>query len=290
VEARNLDAAAHDVTISGVVANVSLRRSIHLAPGQAQTVAFTPQSDPGLDLKHPKVWWPVAMGAHPLYSLQLTATVDGSRSDQASATFGIRSVSSHLTPQGYRQFVVNGKPVLIRGAGWAPDMFLRADPKRQEAEFSYIVNLGLNTLRSEGKLEDQHFYELADRAGVMVLAGWECCDKWESAARTGGEPWSTADFRVAEAIHGERGSAAAQSPVGYRIPDWQRHAPPAPLAKLYTDTLRAEDWSLPIIAAAVPQATADTGPVRHENGRTLCVGSASLLVRGQIGRRVRIQF
>ena len=44
--------------------------------------------------------------------------------------------------QGYRQFVVNGKPVLIRGAGWAPDMFLRDDPKRMEAEFSYVLNLG----------------------------------------------------------------------------------------------------------------------------------------------------
>jgi exo-1,4-beta-D-glucosaminidase len=260
VEARNLDAVAHDVAISGVVANVLLRRQIHLAPGQAQTVSFTPQSDPGLDIKHPRVWWPVPMGEHPLYSLEMAATVDGSRSDQASATFGIRSVSSHLTPQGYRQFVVNGKPILIRGAGWAPDMFLRVDPKRTEAEFSYIVNLGLNTVRSEGKLEDQHFYELADRAGVMVLAGWECCDKWESAAKTGGEPWSAADFGVAEKSMASEARLLRNHPsvIGFLI--GSDHAPPAPLAKLYTDTLRTEGWSLPIIAAAVPQATADTGP------------------------------
>ena len=31
VQARNLDAAAHDATITGVVAGVSLRRTIHLA-------------------------------------------------------------------------------------------------------------------------------------------------------------------------------------------------------------------------------------------------------------------
>ena len=260
VEARNLDADAHDVTITGAVAGVSLRRSLHLAPGQVQTVTFTPQSDPGLDLKHPKVWWPVPMGAHPLYSLELTATVDGSRSDQASATFGIRSVSSHLTPQGYRQFVVNGQPVLIRGAGWAPDMFLRADPKRVEAEFSYIVNLGLNTVRSEGKLEDQHFYELADRAGVMVLAGWECCDKWEAAAKTGGEPWTQADFRVAEASMASEARLLRNHPsvIGFLIGSDQ--APPPALSKLYTDALHAADWSLPVIAAAVPQGTAETGP------------------------------
>jgi exo-1,4-beta-D-glucosaminidase len=260
VEARNLDAAPHDVTISGAVANVSLHRTIHLAPGEVQKVSFTSQSDPGLDLKHPKVWWPDPMGAHPLYSMELTATVHGSPSDQVSTAFGIRSVSSHLTKEGYRQFVVNGQPVLIRGAGWAPDMFLRADPERMEAEFSYIANLGLNTVRSEGKLEDQRFYELADRAGVMVLAGWECCDKWESAAKTGGEPWNTTDLRVAESSMASEARLLRNHPsvIGFLI--GSDNAPPAALAKLYTDTLRGEGWSLPIIAAAVPQATADTGP------------------------------
>ncbi|HEX8784105.1 MAG TPA: hypothetical protein VF764_12075, partial [Steroidobacteraceae bacterium] len=168
VEARNLDAAAHDATITGDVAGVSLRRTIHLAPGETQTVAFNPKSDPGLDLHQPRIWWPVGMGEHPRYDLQMAAAVDGAISDRASATFGIRSVSSHLTPQGYRQFVVNGKPVLVRGAGWAPDMFLRDDPKRMETEFSYIANLGLNTIRTEGKLEDARFYDLADRDGIMI--------------------------------------------------------------------------------------------------------------------------
>jgi exo-1,4-beta-D-glucosaminidase len=38
------------------------------------------------------------------------------------------------------------------------------------------------------------------------------------------------------------------------------NAPPAAISKLYVDTLQAEDWSLPIIAAAADQATAETGP------------------------------
>src|SRR5690348_3880360 len=105
VQARNLDAVAHDAAITGVVAGVSLRRAIHLEPGQVRSVSFLPTTDPGLDLTHPKIWWPVGMGAHPLYRLQMTAAVDGAVSDRASATFGIRSVSSHLTRQGYRRFV-----------------------------------------------------------------------------------------------------------------------------------------------------------------------------------------
>jgi len=260
LEARNLDASAHDAALTGVVAGVSLRRTIHLAAGQTQTVSFSPTSDPGLDLKHPQVWWPVGMGAHPLYRLQMAVAVDDAISDRASATFGIRSVSSHLTQEGDRQFVINGKPVLIRGAGWAPDMFLRDDPKRMEAEFSYIGNLGLNTIRSEGKLEDTRFYDLADRNGIMIVAGWECCDKWESWAKTGGQPWDPADEKVAAASMASEARLLRDHPsvIGFLI--GSDNAPPAAIAELYVDTLRAEDWSLPIIAAASDQATVATGP------------------------------
>ena len=260
LEARNLDTSAHDATITGTVAGVSLRRTIHLAPGEAQTVSFSPKTDAGLDLKNPKVWWPIGMGAHPLYGLQLSAGVDGALSDRASATFGVRSVSSHLTRDGYRQFVVNGKPVLIRGAGWAPDMFLRDDPKRMEAEFSYVVNLGLNTIRSEGKLEDARFYDLADREGIMILAGWECCDKWESWAKTGGEPWNAADEKIAAASMASEARLLQNHPsvIGFLI--GSDNAPPAGISKLYVDTLHAGDWPLPIISAAVPAGTPETGP------------------------------
>jgi len=260
VEARNLDASAHDTTITGVVAGVSLRRTIHLDPGQTQIVSFSPKTDPGLDINHPQIWWPVGMGAHPLYRLELKAAVDGAISDQDSTTFGIRSVSSHLTQQGYIQFVVNGKPVLIRGAGWAPDMFLRDDPKRMEAEFSYVVNLGLNTIRSEGKLEDARFYDLADRNGIMILAGWECCDKWESWAKTGGEPWDASDEKVAAASMASEARLLRNHPsvIGFLI--GSDNAPPPAIAKMYVDTLHAEDWPLPIISAAVPQGTPQTGP------------------------------
>jgi len=259
-EARNLDASAHDATITGVVAGVSLRQTIHLAPGETKTVLFSPKSDPALDLQHPQVWWPVGMGAHPLYRLEMNAAVDGATSDQASVTFGIRSVSSHLTPQGYLQFVINGKPVLIRGAGWAPDMFLRDNPKRLEAEFSYILNLGLNTIRSEGKLEDAGFYDLADRDGIMILPGWECCDKWEAWAKTGGEPWDASDERVAAASMASEARLLRNHPsvIGFLI--GSDNAPPAAIAKIYVDTLHGEDWPLPIIAAAIDQGTAQTGP------------------------------
>jgi exo-1,4-beta-D-glucosaminidase len=139
-------------------------------------------------------------------------------------------------------------------------MFLRDDPKRMEAEFSYVVDLGLNTIRSEGKLEDTRFYDLADREGIMILAGWECCDKWEAAAKTGGLQWDAGDEKVAAASMASEARLLRNHPsvIGFLI--GSDNAPPPALAKMYLDTLRPDDWSLPIIAAAADQATAETGP------------------------------
>jgi exo-1,4-beta-D-glucosaminidase len=260
VTAKNLDTVAHDTTITGMAAGVSLQQSVHLEPGQTQVVSFSPKTTPGLSLDHPKIWWPIGMGEHPLYKLEMTAAVDGATSDRATASFGIRSVSSSLTKDSYRQFSINGKPLLIRGGGWAPDMFLRDDPIRMEAEFSYVRNLGLNTIRSEGKLENQRFYDLADRDGIMILPGWECCDKWESAAKTGGGPWDADDLKVAEESMASEARLLRNHPsvIGFLI--GSDNPPPPDIAKIYVDALRAADWSLPIISAAVPKGTAQAGP------------------------------
>ena len=170
------------------------------------------------------------------------------------------------------QFVINGKPVLIRGAGWAPDMFLRDDPKRMEAEFSYVRNLGLNTIRSEGKLEDSRFYDLADRDGIMILPGWECCDKWESAAKTGGEPWDAADEQVAAASMASEARLLRNHPsvIGFLI--GSDNAPPAAIAKNVCRYLACRR----LVAAdrrggSTPGYGRDRA-VRHEDGRAVLSG------------------
>jgi exo-1,4-beta-D-glucosaminidase len=256
VELWNLDNVPHEVAVSGEAAEIPLQRNVHLDAGQTQTVVFSPDDNSALALKEPKVWWPVGMGEHPLHHLQLSAAVAGAMSDRISTTFGIRDVSSRLTKKGHRQFFINGKPVLIRGAGWAPDMFLRDDPKRMETEFSYVLNLGLNTIRSEGKLENERFYDLADQSGIMILPGWECCDKWEAWSGTGAEPWDDADLKVAEASMASEARLLRNHPsvIGFLI--GSDNAPPPSIAKRYIQILRAADWQTPIVASAsVREAT-----------------------------------
>jgi exo-1,4-beta-D-glucosaminidase len=96
--------------------------------------------------------------------------------------FGIRHVVSALNSHNDVAFTVNGHPFHVRGAGYAPDIFLRFDIKRLENIFQYVLDLGLNTVRLEGKQEHPELYDLADRMGLMLIAGWECCDKWEAWA------------------------------------------------------------------------------------------------------------
>jgi len=94
----------------------------------------------------------------------------------------------------------------------------------------------------------------------MILAGWECCDKWEAWAKTGSEPWAAADGKVAAASMATEARLLRNHPsvIGFLI--GSDNAPPPAIAKMYVDTLRNEDWSLPIVAAAADQSTAETGP------------------------------
>ena len=256
---RNLEDAPHDVALAGEIAGVAVQRTVHLAANQTLTVAFTPATDAGLTLQQPNVWWPVGMGEHPLYRAELHATVDGTLSDRSATRFGIRTVTSRLTQQGHRQFVINDKPVLIRGAGWAPDLFLRENPQRLKAEFDYVLNLGLNAIRSEGKLENEHFYELADSLGVLLLSGWECCDKWEAWSETGGEPWDAQDRQVAINSMASEARLLHNHPsvIGFVI--GSDNAPPPSIAQPYLDILRASDWPTPVVAAASRRITAEPG-------------------------------
>jgi len=61
-----------------------------------------------------------------LYELDLSFEVNGKVFDSAQTQFGIREITSevaeHAPNRFKRLFKVNGKNILIRGAGWTPDM------------------------------------------------------------------------------------------------------------------------------------------------------------------------
>ncbi|MER5727353.1 exo-beta-D-glucosaminidase [Streptomyces sp. NPDC002138] len=261
---RNDSAAAVTTTVSATAGPATMSRSVTLAPREAKTVVFTPAGHPSLRLRAPRVWWPASMGGQPLYDLNVTARVDGRTSDTAHESFGIRDVRAPLNADGDRQYRINGRPLLVKGAGWSPDEFLRWDRGYVEDRLRYALDLGLNTLRLEGHIEPDEFFDLADRYGILALPGWECCDKWEGDSNPlgAGEGWSAADHRVAKASMAAEAARLRHHPSVISFLIGSDAAPSAEIEEEYLDALRAADWTAPV----VPAASAVSAPVTGRSG------------------------
>src|SRR5213080_5405433 len=104
------------------------------------------------------------MGTPHLYKAKLLFEIGKQVSDTASVTFGIREVTSELTEKGHRLFKVNGRKVLIRGAAWAPDLLFRWSSEKLDADLAYVRDMGMNTIRLEGRSEE-HTSELQSHSG-----------------------------------------------------------------------------------------------------------------------------
>ena len=178
---------AVSATLAGTIETLKFSQTVELAAHETKHVEI-----PELTMDQPRLWWPVHMGPQNLYDLKLQVTVDGSASDENLIHFGIREATSDLNDKGFRVFKINGKPVLVRGGGWAPDMMLRPSADREIKELRYVKDMNLNAIRFEGKTESGRFLELCDREGIMVIAGWCCCDFWEQWSK-----WKDDDYNVA---------------------------------------------------------------------------------------------
>ncbi|MBR4524632.1 MAG: glycoside hydrolase family 2 [Bacteroidales bacterium] len=153
---------------------------VSLPAGALQTVVLTPEQVVMLHLENPRVWWSYDLGTPELYSLEACVLLDGAVSDRKSVDFGVRSITSRLTPENYRQYTLNGKDVLIKGAGWTDDLFLRDTPESIRQQVEYVMDMNLNCIRFEniwGK--DDTVYDLCDRLGVLALVGFSCQWEWE---------------------------------------------------------------------------------------------------------------
>lgn len=159
---------------------IRFKQEYSLAPKESKEVRFDPSKFSELIVQKPRVWWPNNLGSPELYTLKLTVADRRGISDRQNITFGIREVADYLTKEDYRGYIVNGKKVLIRGGGWVDDLLLNEDPKNLEAQFQYVKHLNLNTVRLEGFWgSSEQLYDLADRYGILVMAGFSCQWEWK---------------------------------------------------------------------------------------------------------------
>ncbi len=240
-----------------VVATVAGLRLAHRAvipPHSQSHIEFNPVTDPDLKIQNPRVWWPKPLGTPELYHLTIDVLDRGQVSDSRDLDFGIRSFSSGLDAKKHRLFQVNGRKILIRGGGWAPDLFLRWDAARTEAELRYLQHLNLNTVRLEGKLENDRFFEMTDRLGILVLAGWSCCDRWQEGAH-----WVDEDVRIAHDSLRDQVRRLRDHPSLLAWLYGSDMPPPKKIEKMYLKVLQEERWPNPTLSSASDESTDLTG-------------------------------
>jgi len=180
---------ASDVPVEGEITYTmegrTYRHPVTLGANEEKTVTVGPDDAGMFNVKNPRLWWCHNLGSPEMYAMEVSFNVNGKQSDSEDVDFGIRQIDSYMTEEGHRGFLLNGKKVLIKGAGWTDDIFLRNPDERNEIELDYVKDMNMNTVRFENVWgTSQNVYDLCDRKGLLALVGWSCFWEWEVYSRT----------------------------------------------------------------------------------------------------------
>lgn len=242
---------------------VVVHQTVTVPANSTKTVTFAP-----VTIDHPKLWWPYSMGDQPLYTFSTAVSQDGKVSTTSSDTFGIRTVTTRLAggspqqPAGARIFAVNGKEFVFRGGGYAPDLFLRYSKSDVAHQIQLIKNMGLTGVRLEGHDMPQDFYEQMDRAGLLVLGGFLCCDAWQPDSEAN---LTDRDFAIMHDSARSIGERERNHPslLAY---GWSDNEPLPRQEKESLAGFAEADFQVPIIASAEYKSTPALGPAGEKEG------------------------
>jgi exo-1,4-beta-D-glucosaminidase len=251
---KNSSKQAMKGTLKGQIEGTQFLQDVELGPNEQKDVTFDPAQLSQLVFEHPRLWWPAQMGRPELYTLRMEFDVDGKATDKTETRFGIREITSELNESGKRVFSINGKKILIRGGGWGPDMLLRDNPQRLTDQFQYVQDMGLNTIRLEGKLEPKQFFDLADQRGILIMAGWCCCDHWEHWPN-----WKPEDFAIAAQSLRDQIYRLRGHPSLLVWLNGSDNPPPPDVEQTYLKIERDLMWPNPVISSATAKPTTVTG-------------------------------
>ncbi|PPB49285.1 beta-mannosidase [Arthrobacter pityocampae] len=128
-----------------------------------------------LEVTEPELWWPVGLGAQPLYDLSVVLHGDGRALSTGSRRIGLRTVTVEEEPDAIGTtwaFVVNGRRVRVRGYNWIPDdpFIAEVTEERLGQRLDQAVDGGANLLRvwGGGYFSTEEFMAGCDERGLMV--------------------------------------------------------------------------------------------------------------------------
>ena len=153
---------------------------LSLQPKEEKQISINTNNYPQLKIDNTKLWWPYQMGEPNLFNLTIKVTNKEGKNYYYNKKIGFREVSSEYNEKENRRvYKINNKKILLKGAGWSPDLFLRQSPENYYNHINYVRHMELNTIRLEGKSEGEEFYDYCDKLGILIMTGWCCCDSWQ---------------------------------------------------------------------------------------------------------------
>ncbi len=127
------------------------------------------------NIKNPKLWWCNGLGEPNLYDIQCNVIIDKEIVARTNVPVGVRTIEvvREKDSEGTSFFFkLNGVPVFAKGANYIPcDNFLsRVTKEVYDKTIQDAVDVNMNMLRvwGGGIYEDDYFYELCDKNGIMV--------------------------------------------------------------------------------------------------------------------------
>jgi len=166
---RNLDGRSMDGEVELVVPvpgrdALRLRREVHLAGGAEDTMSVR------LALPGAKRWEPWRFGKQNVYRAELIArTTDGVESSRVEDGFAFRELTWDIGARRW-SFRINGRPIFLRGACYAPAY--RLDELNADlfaADIAAAKNANVDALRIVANVLPRDFYRQADEAGMLVF-------------------------------------------------------------------------------------------------------------------------
>jgi beta-mannosidase len=117
----------------------------------------------------PRLWTTWDRGNQPLYKATVEIAHAGNSKLSSSTEFGVRTIELHRTATEVR-FFIDGKPLYLRGATYWPDLYLsKMNRARYDRDIQTAIRAGINAFRVHVHTENPDFYEICDRAGILVI-------------------------------------------------------------------------------------------------------------------------
>lgn len=151
---------------------------LQLSPDNFPGVAYNIQTttvrlEPGLNqvkipvsAENPHLWETWERGKPNLYVLTVQAREDDRLLDEAKATFGFRTIDFD---DRERVWKLNGKRLFVRGTNYIASQWLsEMTPDKYQFDLELMKRANINAVRVHAHVTGRDFYDLSDRAGILV--------------------------------------------------------------------------------------------------------------------------